>query len=481
MMREPRKVPLYEKFAQDLEDQVRSGTFPAGSRIPSIRESSAQHGISFSTVLQAYQLLENRGIIEARPQSGYYVTHKTRRTLPEPDFHALESSPAPVTIDEVGLQLLHTNLNHSYAPFGVSVPNPALLPTHKLNRIMAELIRDEKITRETGEVAQGSAELRVQVAQRAFSYGCELAPDDVIVTAGCTEAVNLCLQAVCQPGDLVAIESPAFFGVLLALQAHNLRALEIPSHPRKGMSLEALAFALENHPIKAVVAVPNFSNPTGSLMEDEDKEELVRLLAAKGVPLIENDISGELHFGERRPKVCKCYDREGLVMLCSSYSKDLSAGYRIGWTAPGRFYRQVLARKFALNVRTPVMGQLAIARFLESGGYDQHLRKIRRAYAHMVSSMSQAVTAHFPEGTRITEPRGGFTLWVQLPGKLDSMQLYQEALKAFVAIAPGYLFSPNHKFDDYIRLNATGWTDKSEQDIIRLAAVVKRLLHEQNG
>jgi DNA-binding transcriptional MocR family regulator len=476
MMKDPKKVPLYERFAQDLEDQVRSGTFPAGSKIPSIRESSAQHGISFSTVLQAYQLLENRGIIEARPQSGYYVKFKARRTLPEPDFLALNNSPAPVTIDEVGLQLLHANLNQSYAPFGASVPNPALLPTLKLNRILADLAKDEKITRETGEVVQGSAALRVQVAQRAFTYGCELTPDEVIITAGCTEAMNLCLQSVCRPGDLVAIESPAFFGVLLALQTQHLRALEIPCHPRKGMSLEALKFALENHPIKAVVAVTNFSNPTGSLMEDEDKEEMVQLLASHGVPLIENDISGELHFGERRPRVAKGYDKEGLVMLCSSYSKDLSAGFRIGWVAPGKFYRQVQLQKFALNVRTPVMGQLAIARFLESGGYDHHLRKIRRAYAHMIASMSQAVTAHFPEGTRITEPRGGFTLWVQLPGKLDSMLLYHEALKAFVAIAPGALFSPTHKFDDYIRLNATGWTDKSEQDMARLAMVVKRLL-----
>ena len=475
-MRDPKKLSLYEKFAQDLEDQVRSGTFPVGSRVPSIRESSAQQGISFSTVLQAYQLLENRGVIEARPQSGYYVKLQAKRMLPEPDFRSLNGNPAPVSLDEVSLQLIHANLNLSYAPFGLSAPSPALLPTVKLNRILADLARDEKLTRETGEVVQGSEALRIQVAQRAFSHGCELAPDEVVITSGCTEAMCLCLQAVCQPGDLVAIESPAYFGILLALEAMHLRALEIPSHPRKGMSLEALRFALENHPIKAVLAVPNFSNPTGSLLEDDDKEELVRLLAAQGIPLIENDISGELHFSERRPRVAKSYDKEGLVLLCSSYSKDLSAGFRIGWAAPGRFYRQVQKQKYAFNVRTPVLPQLAIARFLESGGYDHHLRKIRRAYAQKVTSMSQAVQAHFPEGTRITEPGGGFTLWVQLPDKLDSLALYQEALKAFIAIAPGYLFSPTHKFDDFIRLNAAAWTDKSEADLARLGLVVKRLL-----
>ena len=479
-MRDPRKTPLYEKFAQDLEEQVRSGTFPVGARIPSIRESSVQRGISFSTVLQAYQLLENRGVIEARPQSGYYVKLQPRKHVPEPDFQALQGDPAQVSIDEVSLHLIHDNLNLNYAQFGAASPNPDLLPTLKLNRILAELARDGKIPHDSGGFAvQGSEALRIQVAQRAFTYGCEIAPDEVVITAGCSEAMNLCLQAVCQPGDLVAIESPTYFGILLALEAQHLRALEIPSHPRKGMSLEALRFALENHPIKAVIAVPNFSNPTGSLIADEDKEELVKLLAARNIPLIENDINGELYFSERRPRAAKAYDKEGLVMLCSSFSKDISAGFRVGWVAPGRFYRQVQMKKYALNIRTSLLPQITIARFLESGGYDHHLRKIRRAYAEKISSMSQAILDHFPEGTRITEPGGGFVLWVQLPGKLDSVRLYQEALKAFIAIAPGYIFSPTHKFDDFIRLNAACWSSKSEEDLARLGLVVKRLLSEK--
>jgi DNA-binding transcriptional MocR family regulator len=225
-----------------------------------------------------------------------------------------------------------------------------------------------------------------------------------------------------------------------------------------------------------VLAIPNFSNPTGSLIDDPDKAELVKLLAGYGVPLIENDINGELYFSERRPRVAKSFDRDGLVMLCSSFSKDISAGFRVGWVAPGRFFREVEARKYALNVRTSVLPQLAIARFLENGGYDHHLRKIRRAYADKVASMSQAILAHFPEGTRITEPGGGFVIWVQLPDRMDSVRLYQEALKAFITIAPGYIFSPTHKFDDFIRLNAACWCPQAEQDLIRLGMVVKRLL-----
>jgi DNA-binding transcriptional MocR family regulator len=457
-MPDPKKVPLYEKFAQDLEDLIRSGTFPAGSRVPSIRESSAQQGISFSTVLQAYQLLENRGVIEARPQSGYYVKLQPRRRVlePEPQELQIRNDPAKVNIDEVSLQLIQDNYKLSYAQFGVASPNPELLPTQKLNRILADLARDAKTSYEVGVAVEGAEELRIQVAQRAYSYGCEISPDELVITAGCTEAMSLSLQAVCQPGDLVAVESPTYFGILLALEAQHLRALEIPCHPRRGMSLEALKFAVENHPVKAVLAVPNFSNPTGSLLADEDKEELVKLLAQHGIPLIENDINGELHFGERRPHVAKCYDKEGLVMLCSSYSKQ--------------------SRKYAFNNRTSVLPQLAIARFLETGGYDHHLRKIRRAYAEKVAAMSHAILTHFPEGTRITEPGGGFVLWVQLPDKLDSVALYREALKAFIAIAPGYVFSPSHKFDDFIRLNAACFSPRAEQDLARLGMVVKRML-----
>jgi DNA-binding transcriptional MocR family regulator len=477
-MPDPKKVPLYEKFAQDLEDLIRSGTFPAGSRVPSIRESSAQQGISFSTVLQAYQLLENRGVIEARPQSGYYVKLQPRRRVlePEPQELQIRNDPAKVNIDEVSLQLIQDNYKLSYAQFGVASPNPELLPTQKLNRILADLARDAKTSYEVGVAVEGAEELRIQVAQRAYSYGCEISPDELVITAGCTEAMSLSLQAVCQPGDLVAVESPTYFGILLALEAQHLRALEIPCHPRRGMSLEALKFALENHPVKAVLAVPNFSNPTGSLLADEDKEELVKLLAQHGIPLIENDINGELHFGERRPHVAKCYDKEGLVMLCSSYSKDVSAGFRVGWVAPGKFYREVQSRKYAFNNRTSVLPQLAIAKFLETGGYDHHLRKIRRAYAEKVAAMSHAILTHFPEGTRITEPGGGFVLWVQLPDKLDSVALYREALKAFIAIAPGYVFSPSHKFDDFIRLNAACFSPRAEQDLARLGMVVKRML-----
>lgn len=470
------KLPRYEQFAKDLEEQIRSGTFPLGSRLPSIREAIVQHGVSFSTVLQAYRRLEDRGVIEARPQSGYYVKLRPAKTVAEPEFTPLQGDPTSVSVDAVSMRLIHDTLNLDFAQFGAALPDPDLLPTARLNRILAQVARDGRYSQVHGEAIEGQENLRIQIAQRAFSYDCDLAPGELVVTAGCTEAMCLCLQAVCSPGDLVAIESPTYFGIISALEALHLRALEIPSHPRTGMSLDALRFALDNHPVKAVVAIPNFSNPTGSLMGDEDKRGLVELLARKGIPLIENDINGELHFSARRPRPAKAFDRDGNVMLCSSFSKDISIWFRIGWVAPGRYFREVQSRKYAMSVRTGMLPQIAIARFLESGGYDAHLRKIRGAYARKASLMAQAICAHFPEGTRVIEPAGGFVMWVQLPGKLDSLELYREAQRAFITIAPGYIFSPTHQFNDFIRLNTACWSDHAEQDLIRLGKVIAGLL-----
>jgi DNA-binding transcriptional MocR family regulator len=474
-------MPLYEKFAMELEAQIRAGTFPEGGRIPALRESSIQHGLSLSTVLQAYRLLETRGIIEARPQSGYYVKFKPSGRSLQADPSPPRDDPTQVSIDELSMQLFQDTHDPDFAKFGAASPDPELLPMAKLDRIVVQLAKEGRFALDTSFYPEGCEELRVQVAQRAFGYGCSIRPDDVIITAGCSEAIALCLQALCRPGDLVAIESPTYFGILLEMEALHLKALEIPTNPGTGMSLDALAFALENHPVRAVIAMTNFNNPLGSCMPDEAKRELVELLERKGVPLIENDIYGELYFGDRRPSVAKAYDRSGSVLLCSSFSKDISPGYRIGWVAPGRFFQDVNKLKLAFNNGTSVLPQLTIASYLASGGYDLHLRKIRRAYAQKVARMSRAIMESFPEGTRITEPGGGYVIWVRLPGGLDSLLLYREAVKSLITIAPGYIFSPTHKHRDFIRLSAAAWSEKTEKDLARLGRLVKGLVSPATG
>ena len=468
------QVPLYEQFANELEAQILAGTFPEGIRLPSLREAATSRGVSMSTAIQAFRLLEDRGLAEARPQSGYYVKrrHKAPKMEVEADIGPVD--PMTVSIDELSMSLFRDKLDPSFAPFGAASPDPALLPTEKLDRIVASIAREGGFAQDSSLWPEGLEELRRSIAQRAFASGFPITPDEIVITAGCTEAMSLCLLAVCHAGDLVAIESPGYFGLLLILEALGLHALEIPAVPGTGLSLDALEFALDNHPVKALVAMTNFSNPLGALMPEESKDRLAAILGSHGIPLIENDIYGELYFGEKRPSVAKTRDDDN-IMLCSSFSKDISPGYRIGWVAAGARAKEIVRRKMALTSGASVLPQLAIARYLESGGYDAHLRSIRRAYARRVQGMVEAIETSFPEGTSIAEPEGGYLIWVRLPGGVDSMELYAEAARARIAIAPGSLFSPSRKHKDYIRLNASVWSAKTEKDLVRLGSMVGRL------
>jgi len=469
------RTSLYEQLADEIARQVRMGIFRPGDRLPSVRQISSQRELSITTVLQAYHLLEDRGIIEARPQSGYYVRCQTHRSTPDPEISTPSPDPAQVTVHDLAMMVLRDASNPQLVQFGAAIPDPDLLPTKRLNQILANLARRDDLPQNYFGLPEGHEDLRIQVAQRAVSAGCTLSPDEIVITSGAMEAISLSLRAVCKPGDLVAIESPTYFGVLQTLEVQGLQVLEIPTHHQTGMSLEALRFALDNHPIRAVMAVTNFNNPLGSCMPDEHKQELAALLAGREIPLIEDDINGDLYFNGARPSVVKAYDDQGLVLLCSSFSKDLSPSYRVGWVAPGRFKNQVLRLKMATNIGTAMLPQLAIARFLSSGHYDHHLRKIRRAYAQKVTAMSQAVLEAFPEGTRVTSPLGGFVLWVQMPEQVDSLVLYKMALKAGITLVPGYIFSPNDRYRNFIRLNAAYWSPKNERALLRLGGLVARL------
>lgn len=322
------------------------------------------------------------------------------------------------------------------------------------------------------DMPPGCEALRIQVAQRSVEAGCHLAPGDIVTTCGCLEAISLCLRAICRAGDTVAIESPTYFGLLQVLESLDLRALEIPTHPRDGISLDALRFAIDHNPVRACLFLLNFHNPLGSLMPDDHKKDLVKMLAAYDIPLIEGDASGDIYFSGERPVAAKAFDKKGMVLLCSSFSKVLSPGYRVGWVVPGRFKSAVEWLKFTTNIATPTIPQLAIARFLDTGGFDHHLRNVRRVYARNMAQMSQAVKRYFPDGARVTRPNGGFVLWVQMPEQVDSLRLYQRALSVGVTLAPGYIFSATDQYRNFIRLNAAYWDAEAEKAIRQLGDMI---------
>jgi len=468
---------LYEKVASEFEDLIRQGTFRPGERLPSVRQLSRQRNISITTVLQAYMLLENQGLIETRPQSGYYVRSKLPILLPEPEISTPLQDPTRVSVRELVMMVLKDSTNPELIQLGAAIPNTELVIPVKLNRIMASLPRKVEHQYNTYDIPPGNEALRIQIAQRAVGIGCNLTQADVVTTSGCLEAFVLSLRAVCHPGDTVAIESPMYFGVLQVLESLDLRALEIPTHPRDGISLSALRFAIEHNSIQACMVLSNFNNPLGSCIPEENKAELVKLLADHDIPLIEGDVCGEIYFSGPRPGVCKASDRKGLVLLCSSFSKDLVPGYRVGWVAPGRFKGTIEWLKYTTNVATATLPQVAIAKFLASGGYDHHLRSIRRLYAGFVAQLSKAVERYFPEGTRVTRPNGGIVLWVQLPDYADSLELYKQALLAGITLAPGYIFSASHQYKNFIRLNAAWWSYETDRAMRKLGELVA----EQQG
>jgi len=466
---------LYEEIASGITELIHQGTYRAGERIPSVRQMSQQKDVSISTVLQAYFVLENKGLIESRPQSGYYVRMPETGQLPEPEISSPGLDPSHVSLHELMMMIIRDALNPDLIQLGAAMPNLELLPTDRLNRILSRLARQSGEQAHQYELPPGLEELRVQIAQRALNYGCHFSPNDLVITSGGIEAIDLCLHAVCKPGDIVAIESPMYFGTLQSLEVHGVRALEIPTHQRDGISLDALQFAIEHNPIKAVLVISNFNNPLGSCIPDEKKKELVELLAVHNIPLIENDVSGEIYFTDKRPQVAKAYDKQGLVMLCSSFSKDISPALRVGWVAPGRYKAEVEWLKFTSSTATATLSQMAIAEFLESGGYDHHLRTIRREYENNVNLLSQAVTRYFPPETRVTRPTGGFVLWVQLPENVDSLEIYKLALQNNITITPGYLFSPTNQFSNFIRLNAAAWSYPIERAVEKLGEMVVEL------
>jgi DNA-binding transcriptional MocR family regulator len=467
---------LYEQVAQKLQEQVASGVYRQGERVPSVRRLSDQLDVSISTVVEAYRRLESRGVLEARPQSGYYVRARLWQPPAQPEISRPASSPTSVSVSALALKVLRASRDPEVLQLGVAVPHPSLLPTRALNGILARIARRNTEKGDSYDFPPGSPELRRQVARRALDAGCTLSPEDIVTTSGCQEALSLCLRAVAGAGDTVAIESPAFYGTLQTIEQMGLKAIEIPTCPRKGISIEALRLALDRWKIKACLVVPNFSNPTGAVMPDERKKRLVHLLAEHEVPLIEDDICGDLAHNAPRPKAAKSYDRKGLVMLCSSFSKTLAPGYRVGWVAPGRWREQIEHLKYVNTMATATLPQLAIAEFLEHGNYDHYLRKTRARYAQGIERMTHAVARYFPDGTRVTQPTGGFVLWVEMPKAVDALELHRRALARKILVAPGPLFSPKQAYRNCIRLTcALPWDERLERALVTLGRMANEL------
>ncbi|MFZ3118211.1 MAG: PLP-dependent aminotransferase family protein [Variovorax sp.] len=463
----------YEALAADVEESIRTGVLRPGDRVPSVRHTSASRGVSASTVFQAYYLLEARGLIRARERSGYYVAglgEDAARLPPEPD---LSSQPADASIavdvsDRV-FGILDASKTREVVPLGSAFPSPLLFPWARLGQSLAASAKSLDPWSTVADLTPGNADLRRQIAQRYLADGLQVHTDEIVITDGALEALNLCLGAVTRPGDSVIVESPTFYGALQALERLGLQAIEVPTHPREGVDLAALAHAIERHAPVACWLMTTFQNPLGSLMPAPKKKALVALLAQHGIPLIEDDVYAELYFGDKRPLPAKAFDTQGLVMHCSSFSKCLAPGYRIGWAAPGRYAKAVARSKLTSTLGASAPVQAGLAHYLERGGFDKHLRRLRLTLANQQAPMVQAVARYFPVGTRATRPAGGYFLWVELPEHVDALALHRAALAHGISVAPGPIFSASRAFANCLRLNyGHAWDDRTEAAIATL-------------
>ena len=468
---------LYQQVAERIEKLIGDRVLGAGDKLLSVRMLSKEQGISMSTAFQAYSFLENKGIIEARPKSGYYVRFipEELHHLPQQDVTLEEARR--VSVDET-ITAIHKNLtNDSIIQFSCAAPSLELLPQAKLNKAMMYALRHSKGSCLPYENIQGNEFLRKQIARFAFNWGGSVNEDDIVITAGCMEAMAFALRAVTKPGDTVAIECPTYFGIFHAMQNLGLNVLEIPTDPEHGVNLEYLAKAIDKFRIKACLFVTNFNNPIGSCMSDEKKKQLVDLLARHEIPLIEDDIYGEMYFGKKRPRTCKTFDKKGLVLLCSSVSKSLAPGYRVGWVIPGRFKEKVMKLKLVQNISTASPTQAAIAQFMEAGRFELHLRKLRKSLHTQCLRYLHAIADYFPAGTKVTRPQGGYVLWIALNKKINALDVYQQAIKHNISIVPGQVYSTDARFINYIRISfGRPYDSEVERGIKTLGQLIKRMM-----
>jgi len=447
----------YERHADEIAQLIHSGALHPGQRIPSVREASRTRGISPSTVFEAYYLLEAQGLIHARPRSGYYVSTRLPAAKGPHAGEPLPSQPPSgstgVAISELVFEVLGSARERGLVPLGSAFPGLELFPLDRLARCLVSGMRRLDPWSIVQSLSPGDERLRQQIALRYGLHGMAVDAQEIIITNGALEALNLCLEAVTQPGDIVVVESPTFYAALQALERRQLKAVEVATHPRDGIDLVALAQALAQHPVKACWLMPSFQNPLGSLMPVDKKRQLVALLAQHQVPLIEDDVYGELHFAPHRPPPAKAFDPQGLVMHCSSFTKCLAPGYRVGWVAAGRHATAVQRIKLMTTLSAATPSQQALGEYLAQGGYERHLRQLRRSLARQQDLALAAIAQHFPAGTRVSPPEGGYFLWVELPAPVDALVLTRQALQQGISLAPGQIFSTDQRFAHCVRIN----------------------------
>jgi DNA-binding transcriptional MocR family regulator len=459
---------LYRQVIDLISDNIESGALMPGDRLPSLRRMSNRVGVSIPTVRQAYVELERQRRVQSRPQSGFYVRGLATNELvrPTPPFRR-SAKPIPV----IGRSLMDRVYDGLYTPgvvpFGIANPCMVKPAAKALQRTMKRVMAHTQERSLAYAPTLGEAGLRRQIAYRYLdTVGGKIDPDNICITNGGQEALLLALQAVAGKGDVIAVESPTYHGLLELIDSLGMLAIEIETCPEEGITLSALRKTLEAHPVKVCMFSTTLSNPLGVSMPEEMRQELVEMLEAHGVVLIEDDVYGDLLFDGHRPKPAEFFSRSGSVMTCGSFSKTIAPGYRIGWLIAGKYIDQITQLKRSFSCSSGLLQQLTLSEFLATGDYDRYLKTLRPELQCNAERMSAVVAQHFPRQTRTSKPVGGCVLWLELPKKVDSEILFELAIEAGISIAPGLIFSPCNRYRNFIRLSfGHPWSEQIEESI----------------
>jgi len=463
---------LYAQIADDLALDIQQGLYVPGTKVPSVRQLSKQRSVSISTVNQAYALLEDRGLIRAKPQSGYFVRQGANDPIMAPPM-STGSEPAVVGKSELIGRMLSVVNGSSHTNLGAAIPHHSFMPLRALQTHIQKVSRFQSQEVFNYQFSPGYEPLRKQIALRMREVGVRVHSNEVVITQGCSEALSLCLRSNTVAGDIVAVESPCYYGFLQLAKQFDLKIIEIPTDPQTGISLEALELALQQWPIKIIAVNSRYSNPTGAAFSTEKQESLFNLAQKHDVKILEDDIYGEIGFAQSIHTVIKKFDTEGRVMYCSSYSKTVSPGLRIGWCIPGNSLKKIMDLQTFTTFGPASVSQYAMSSFLQTGHYDKHLRNLTTLCRDNLERVTHAVRQYFPVGTKISQPKGGYILWVCLPNNVNAIELQLKSLKKGINIAPGDLFSNSEHFSHCIRLNcALPWNDELRNAIKKLGSLI---------
>lgn len=463
----------YAQVSRYINELIEKGDLKPGDKAPSLRKLSKQLGVSIATVTQSYVNLEDQGVLTAKPQSGFYIN-----TLVDQISDIAKSAATPgqarrVRFGELFEEVFRNANNPRITPFGTSNPSMDFMPVKSLTRATRSIISRHPQKSMDYLFPPGDLKLREQIAQQYAQTYTRISAKDIIITSGATEALSISLRTVAKRGDIIAVESPTYFAVLRMIEQMGMLAVEIETDPVTGLNLEALEESFDTMDIRAVMASPNTSNPLGCQMPEDKKRELVNLLAERDIPLIEDDVYGSVYFGDKPPRPAKSYDLNNIVLSCSSFSKTLAPGHRVGWVIAGRYHKKFMQYKQAWSSATSSINQMALAEFLSSGQYDRHLVRLRVAMCEQVEKGRFMIAKHFPEGTRVSHPHGGNVLWVEMPLGCDSIDIFNRALEQNISVTPGILFSATRQFRNHLRINCGfPWTEANQNALKTLGKIV---------